>query len=378
MTPPSETSIKQIPAAQPYFGNTKEAIIQDIQSCLDSGNLTQGPHLEHFENDFKSMLSAKYAIGLSSGGTALELVLKSLGVKGKEVIVPTNTFVATANAVTLAGAHPVFVDINQDTLCLCTEDLANKISHNTVGVIYVHMFGLVPPDFSKCLSICKEKKIFLIEDAAHAHGAKLNENYAGNLADAGCFSFYPSKIMTTGEGGMVVTNNDKLQLELLRLRNHGKSLDQPLFEVCSNNYRLAEVPAIIGKHQLKILPANISRRNEIAQQYRIELSSLSALKLLPTYNESYHSYWRFPAYLDSQVDRPELQKEIASRFGVRITWMYEPACHLQPVFARSHQHKPGDFPVAEKALSRLICLPCHPGVSDSDIKQVCKGLEELL
>lgn len=366
---------KSIEGAQPFFGNRLDAAVDDIREAIESGELTQGDRLAEFESHFAEYVGTRYAVGVNSGGTALELVLKAISVEGKEVIVPTNTFVASASSVIQAGGRPVFADISEDTLCLNAGDVLKKITARTVGIMMVHMFGLVPPDYIDIKQLCQDRGLFLIEDAAHAHGASISGIMAGNLGDAACFSFYATKIITTGEGGMVTTNRKDIYENLMRLRNHGKSLDAPVYEIVSNNYRLAEIPAILGIHQLEDLTENIKRRNDVCHQYRRRLSGLTGVTLLPEFDKAVHAYWRFPLYLDDGINRLSLQNAMREKHGVRITWMYEPLCHLQPVFAARYRYNKGDFPVAEKCMERLICLPAHGRLTDDDVTRICKGLK---
>ena len=372
------SSRKTLGGAQPFFGDRIEAILQDIREALESGELAQGPKLAAFENAMAACTGSRYALGVSSGGVALELALKAMGVLGGEVVVPTNTFVASASSVVQAGGRPVFCDIERDTLCLDPLSVEKVLSDRTKAIMVVHMFGLVSPAVVQIRELCRRRGLRLIEDAAHAHGAGWDGVPAGRLGDVGCFSFFATKVLTTGEGGAITTDDESIKREVLRLRNHGRSVEAPVYEIVSNNYRLAEIPAILGLHQLAILDALVRRRRAIAHQYRQQLSDIPGLTLLPDFPDCEHSYWRFPAYVDPTVDRDDLQRRMHTEHGVRITWMYEPLCHLQPVFGESHGHRRGDFPVGEECMRRLICLPTHGGISDADVARVCIGLRSIL
>lgn len=363
-----------IDGAKPFFGTRIDAILADIKETLQSGELTQGKHLKEFEKRFSDYVGSTYALGVNSGGTALELALKALNIVGKEVIVPTNTFVASASAVIQAGGTPVLAEIRRGTLCLDASDVHRKITAKTAGIMLVHIFGLIPPDYIGIKELCRENGLFLLEDAAHAIGASLSGIMAGNLGDAACFSFYATKIITTGEGGMVTTSRQDIYEKVLSLRNHGRSLNKPVYVDVSNNYRLAELPAILGRHQMEDIRDTIIRRNKIASRYRERLSGIKGLELLPEFENIVNSYWRFPAYLNDNIDRTALQKAMHENLGVRITWMYEPLCHLQPVFSERYGYKQGDFPVGEKCLEQLICLPMHGWLSDDDVNEICDGL----
>ena len=317
--------------------------------------------------------------GVSSGGTALEIILKAIGIKGREVILPTDTFVATANAVLLAGGTPVFADISKETLALQIESVEQLINGNTAAVITVHMFGLIAHDFFDLKELCMRRNVPLIEDAAHAHGAKIDNLAAGSLGLAAAFSFYPTKVITTGEGGVISTDDKDIFQKILILRNHGKSLDAPVFEEVSNNYRMAEIPAIIGIHQTRLLQQNISLRRSIANQYREALSKHPLISLLPEKTPEANVYWRFPLYLSESVDRIKLQSFMESEFNVRVNWMYEPLCHKQPVFMKNiPSYTEISLPNAEWCMEHLLCLPSHPGLSPDDLSRVIKGLIEGL
>jgi dTDP-4-amino-4,6-dideoxygalactose transaminase len=366
-----------ITGAQPYFGGALDDILGDIRLALESGVLSQGPKLAEFERLVAASVGSRYALGVSSGGTALELALKAMNVAGGEVIVPTNTFVASASSVILAGGKPVFCDIRRETLCFDPAAVERALSPRTVAVMPVHMFGLVPPDIEWLRRFCADRRLLLIEDASHAHGATWSGLKAGSLGNAGCFSFFATKVVTTGEGGVITTSDSALNDAVLRLRNHGKSLSDAVFEIPSNNYRLAEIPAILGIHQMGMLDAIVARRRAIAARYRDALAGLPGLQLLPEFPACGHSYWRFPAYLAPGIDRVAFQNRMFEHWGVRVTWMYEPLCHLQPAYQGLGQG-PGSFPMAEECMGRLVCLPTHGGVSDEDVERVCRGVKQEL
>ena len=190
---------RRIHSSHPVFTDIP-AILQDIGQVLTSGRLMLGPYLEQFEQAFAQLVGCRYAIGVSSCTTALEITLRYLGIEGAEVVVPTNTFIATANAVIYAGGTPVLTDISPDTLCLDPVNLRSALSGKTKAVVLVHLAGMMTPDLPQIHAMCQERGIALIEDCAHAHGATFAGVHAGATGLAGCFSFYPTKLMTTGNG----------------------------------------------------------------------------------------------------------------------------------------------------------------------------------
>jgi perosamine synthetase len=369
--------MNEIRGAQPRFENI-DRILEDIKGVLNSGGLTQGPHLERFEQNFAKLVGVKHAAGVSTGGAGLECILRAIGIEGKEVIVPTDTFVASAFAVLRSGGVPVLADVDRSTLCLSVSTVENLITEKTAAVMIVHMFGLMSPEITSLRKLCEDKGIALIEDAAHAHGASFRGEAAGSLGDAAAFSMYATKIITTGEGGVVTTNNNGIFERVCSLRNYGKRLGGNDFDNVSSNERLAEIPSIIGVHQLKTLEQNIARRNVIANRYLSQLKDVDGVEMLIPDDQSLSSYWRFPLYLNEAIDRDAVQKSMADDFGVRLTWMYEPLCHLQPALQDRFEHRVGDMPVAEKAMGQLICLPTHMAMENSDIERVVEALTKSI
>lgn len=363
--------MKEIVGASPWFGNSLDAILEDMKEVLVSGNLVKGKHLTKFEAGAALMSDSKYAVGVNSGGTALELALLALDVRGKEVIVPTQTFIASANAITRAGGYPVFVDIDKDTLCLNPKDFVAKIGSNTAGVMFVHMFGLIPPSILEIKKVCKEKGLFLIEDASHAHGASVEGVKAGNIGDVGCFSFFATKVITSGEGGIITTSREDIYEKVISLRDHGRVKNSALFDIPGNNFRLPELECILGWRQLELLNEILVHRNKIASIYREGFEDSPHVESLPNPEGSFrHSYWRYPAYLSEKIDRVEFQKRMWENHAIRITWMYEPLCHQQPVSHNYLYREYSDFSVAEWTIQRLINLPTHMEVTEEDAKRV--------
>lgn len=367
---------REILGAGPWFGKDLDPLMADLRSVLTSGQLVQGPFGAEFEAQCAAMAGTPYAAAVNSGGTALELALLALDVRGKEVIVPTQTFIASANAVTRAGGVPVFADVERDTMCLDPDEVIRRTTPRTAGVLAVHMFGLMAPSLRRIEQWCKDRGLFLLEDAAHAHGASLDGRLAGSLGDAGCFSFFATKVVTTGEGGVVTTARTDIHQAVVSLRNHGRADGRADFDRAGNNFRLTELQAAIGCHQMRLLDEIGSHRRRVAAVYQQRLAASPALSLLPQFHEATHAYWRFPAYLADGLDRGQLQRAMWERHGVRVTWMYEPLCHQQPVSLT--QGPQPCLPVAEWAIDRLINLPTHMDVTEADAAVVADALLEEL
>ncbi len=235
-----------------------------------------GPSVEEFEQKFAHMAGVKHAIAVNSGTAALGIVTLCLGVRDREVIVPTETFVASANSVILAGGRPVFAEIHRDTLCLDLADVERRIGPKTAAVMAVHMAGLIQSDINALEEMCRKKNIALIEDAAHAIGASYNGRKAGGLGKAGCFSFYPTKVITTGEGGMITTDDSNISDIARSYRNHGAAPDNSMYERVSTNWRMTEISAVIGLSQLRHLDEFITKRNVIADSPTVHFLRFAA------------------------------------------------------------------------------------------------------
>lgn len=354
----------KIPSASPFFDNENtEEILKDIRSTLKSGVLTNGPQTQTFEREFANYVQSKFAIAVNSGSAALEIMLRFFGVEGKEVIVPTNTFVATPNAVIFAGGKPIFSDIDQSTLGIDTIDITNRINTKTTGIIAVHVAGLISPQIKELRDLCREKNLFLIEDAAHAIGAKLNDQMAGNMCDGGAFSFYPTKVMTSGQGGMITTNNSNLANFALKIRDHGLDSNR-LMNYMGNNWSMSEITAIIGKHQLRRIEQFVTARNNLAKYYDEHLKKIQNLSTFNVPDNLRHSYYKYPIKLNDNINVIKVARLMRIKYGIETGSIYYPPCHLQPWYINNCGFRIGDFPIAEKVLKQVLCLPMHLRINE--------------
>src|SRR5690242_125479 len=254
----------RVPAASIVFSedDIREALSL-IESSLRSGQLTLGKHGQAFEEAFAGRCGRKHAIAVNSGTSAIEIVLRALDVEGKEVIVPDNTFFATAAAVAHAGATPVLADTDRETLAISVDDVLARVTPATAGVVIVHIGGIVSPELPRLEAELKQRGLFLMCDAAHAHGATLDGRDASDWGVASTYSFYPTKVMTSGEGGMIVTDDDRIAEEARVYRDQGKAGFTSNFHTrLGANWRLSEPHAAIGLVQLKRLDEFIARRRE--------------------------------------------------------------------------------------------------------------------
>lgn len=370
--------MKRVVRARPFFPEPDiENILSLIRQSLCSGHLTNGEHVLEFERRFAASVGVKHAVAVNSGTAALEISLRAMDIVGREVIVPPETFVASANSVILAGGIPVFAEIHPDTYCLDLEDVARRITNKTAAVMLVHMAGLVVPDISRFQELCAQRGIDLIEDAAHAHGASFGGRRAGSFGRAGCFSFYPTKVITSAEGGMITTNDDSLAIRARSLRNHGANPNGSDYIEVSTNMRMPEPLAAIGLVQLARLDEFVEHRNAIASRYDAGILDIDGIRPLPAHG-GVHSYWNYLAVLSPGIDRSALARCLREQYGVDIAWPYDPPCHLQPVFQRVLGTKPGDLPLSEAALQRHVALPMHAALTLEDADYVLESLRVAL
>jgi dTDP-4-amino-4,6-dideoxygalactose transaminase len=376
-----KTLSKVVPPVKPYFPKEDiEQIKNDVEKILQSGMLTLHTYTKEFENQFAKLCSVKHAIAVNSGTSALEISLRSMKLKPQdEVLVPTNTFSATAAAVIFAGAKPKLTDINPKTLCIDMENVQKNITPKTKGIIAVHVGGLICPEIEEIGKLCQNKKLFLIEDAAHAQGSTINKKPAGCLGDAGCFSFYATKVMTTGEGGMITTNNDDIAEKARILRDQGKeNFNSNIIIKLGYNWRLPEINAAIGLTQLRRLPEIIEKRNKIAKYYDKELEKASGIVSLKTPPNILNNYYKHVAFLEKGVDREKLKEKLRAE-GVRCSGeVYWPPLHVEPIYKQILGTKEGDFPQAEDVCKKMLCLPLYAQMTMEEAEYVIEKLKEAM
>ena len=376
--PAVEAPARAVPAARIQFLPEDRAWIADrIQEVLASGQLTLGKYGAELERRFAALCGTRHAVAVNSGTSALEIILRVLDVAGRDVLVPTNTFFATAAAVVHAGGRPVLVDMDPDSFGIRPEDVEKALTPATAGVVAVHIGGLVSPRMGELQELARRKGIWLVEDAAHAHGSSHQGVAAGAFGIAASFSFYPTKVMTAAEGGMIVTGDDRLDAEARIYRDQGKaSFTQNAHTRMGYNWRLSEPHAIIGLRHLERLPAMIADRQRIAALYDAGLARLRHLRPLAVPAGGVCNYYKYIAVLAERGDRAALKREIRERHGVALAGeVYEAPLHQQPVFA---EYVSGPLPVAEDLCARHLCLPVFAGMEERDAEQVLRALAEVV
>ncbi len=371
------TSPLRVPPAAIHVPEEDRAVILgQIDECLRTGQLTLGKISREFEERWAAFNGTAHAITVNSGTSALEIPLRAVGVHGGEVLVPANTFFATAAAVVAAGARPKFVDCDPATLALDPAALRAAIGPSTVGAVVVHVAGLITPAINEILGICAEAGIWLMEDAAHAHGSSHQGRMAGTFGIAASYSFYPTKVMTSGEGGMIVTDDDRIAEEAKIYRDQGKAgFLTNLHTRLGYNWRMSEPHAAIGLSQFGRLPEFITARQRVAAIYD---AGIAATGLTPVVvpADGVSNYYKYVAYLPDGVDRAAYKKLVREEYGVGLSGeVYEAPLHLQPVF---EPWADGPLPGAERICSRHICLPTSAVMTDEQAHIVLESVTAAL
>jgi perosamine synthetase len=367
----------RVPPAAVYFPpEDREWILQQIDNCLATGQLTLGKLGQELEERFAAYHGVAHAVAVNSGTSAIEIPLRALGVEGNEVLVPANTFFATAAGALSAGAKIRFVDCDPATMAIAPEALRAAITPNTVGAIIVHIAGLISPQIDEIQKVCADAGIFLFEDAAHAHGSARDGQMAGNFGTAASFSFYPTKVMAGGEGGMILTNDERIADEARIYRDQGKaSFLTNLHTRLGYNWRMSEPHAAIALSQLNRLDEFIAHRQHVAAAYDAALVDLPLTKLeIPSGDRC--NFYKYVAYLPEGVDRTELKQLLRSEYGVGLSGeVYDTPLHQQPVF---EPWADGPLPGAEELCARHICLPVSAVMTDEQVQIVIESLTEAL
>jgi len=374
----SSTPTRTVPAARiEFLPEDRRWISERIEEILESGQLTLGKYGAAFEEKFAELCGVKHAVAVNSGTAALEISLRALGVEGRDVLVPANTFFATAAAVVHAGARPVLMDTEPETFGTAPEELERRITPNTAGAVVVHIGGLVSPRMGELQDLVQRKGIWLLEDAAHGHGSSFEGTSAGAFGIAGAFSFYPTKVMTAAEGGMITTNDDRLAEEARIYRDQGKaSFTQNAHTRLGYNWRLAETNAVIGLRHLQRLPAMLRSRQRIAAIYDAALADFGSLTPLRIPEGGVCNYYKYVAVTKRQLDRKSLKADLRGTYGVSLAGeVYEEPIQRQPIFERYAEYP---LPASEDVCSRHICLPVFSGMTDEQADQVVDALKRTI
>ncbi|WP_042378720.1 DegT/DnrJ/EryC1/StrS family aminotransferase [Streptacidiphilus melanogenes] len=361
----------QIAVAKPLIG---EAEIEAAVRVLRSGNVVQGPEVAGFEEEFSRLVGDRHCVAVNSGTSALQLTLLAMGVgPGDEVVVPSFSFAATANAVRLVGAEPVFADIERDSFCLDPEAAAAAISPRTAAIMPVHLYGH-PAAMDRLGALAERHGLALVEDAAQAHMASLGGTPAGAFGTAGCFSFYPTKNMHALEGGMVTTADAELARRVRLLRNQGME-QRYANEIVGANMRMTDVSAAIGRVQLGRLPEWTERRRTNAKALD---AGITTLVTPPVAEGAQHVYHQYTVRVPEGIDRDEAQRALAT-VGVGSAVYYPTPIHRLTPYATQGpaSERTWDLPETERAAAEVLSLPVHPSLTDPDLDRIVAACNAL-
>ncbi len=350
-----------------------------VKEVLESGILSIGPKIEEFENKFTKYFNVKHAIGVNSGTSALHLLIRSLDIKdGDEVITTPFSFVASTNCILFERAKPVFVDIDEETLNIDINKIEEKITDRTKVILPVDVFGH-PNNMTEIMKLAKKYNLKVIEDSCEAIGSEYKGIKSGTLADAGVFAFYPNKQITTGEGGMIITNNDNIAELCRSMRSQGRATTGLWLyhERLGYNYRMSEINAAVGIIQMERLKEIIAKRDKIAQIYNEKLKDIKGV-ILPYVDSKVTnmSWFVYVIRLEDNIDRNKII-DYLTESGIACKPYFTPI-HLQPYMRNMFGFKEGDFPITEKVGKSTIALPFHNKLNKADIDYVVKKLNEAI
>jgi len=366
------------------FGKDEE---REVLKVIRSKWLSTGPVTEKFENDFAEYLGGGYATAVSSGTAALHLATICLDLKeGDEVILPSLTFVATANSIVYTGAKPVFADIvGLDDLNISPQEIEKKITKRTKAILVMH-FGGYPCDMEAIMSIARKHRLYVVEDAAHAPGAEYKGKKCGAIGDLGCFSFFSNKNLVTGEGGLVFTRNKNFAEKVRMMRSHGmKSLSWDKYrgrlssydiEQLGYNYRTTEIQSALGSVQLKKLGRNNMKRERLVRVYLKEFQRVEGIFLPFLKPKGSPSYHLFPLLLADHIDREKVMENL-KMFGIQTSVHYPPV-HLFSFYQKRFGYRVGMLPKTEEISRREITLPLHPLMSVKDVKWIAEKVKGVI
>lgn len=353
-----------IPIAQPLIGEEEK---EAVMAVLGSGMLAQGPKVEEFERAFAAMCGVRYAVATSSGTTALHLALLAHDIgPGDEVITSPFTFIASANAILFVGARPVFVDIDESSYNIDPSLIEARITPRTKALLPVHLFGN-PCDMEAIMAIAARHGLVVIEDAAQAHGASINGKKVGSFG-TGCFSFYPTKNMTTAEGGMVTTNDEQVAERVRLLRNHG--MKRRYYHDCLGyNFRMTELQAALGLVQLAKLEVFNQKRIANARYLTEHLQGVVTPQVRDGYRHVFHQYT-----IRVQGNRDQMVEQLREQ-GIGVGIYYPLPVHQQPIYRELGYTD--RLPVAEAISQQVLSLPVHPALSQADLERIAEAVSQL-
>ncbi len=369
---------KLIRSSLPVFPKEDiKPLLSDIGTVLENGQFRNGQNVKEFEDMVAKYIGVNRAVAFDSDSSAYETALRYFGVEGKEVVVCTNSFISVPNSVISVGGTVVFADIKADSLSMDPASLRRNISPRTCGVVVTHISGFPNPDLQEIQEICREHNLFLIEDATHAVGASVKGKKAGSFGDAAVFAFTPTKVITTGEGGMLVSNNAELADFAKKFSFYGSGIGKTNFINLGRHMVLHELAAVMGIYQLKRLDEFVEKRNQLAKRYDAALDVADQFQIVKCAGDVVSSYYKYPLILNQKIDKAVFTKRLFEDFGVETGNIFYPPCHMQGVYQKLGAFSYGSLAVAEQVLSRTITLPMHVALSEADVDFVVDKVKSL-
>lgn len=363
----------KIPLFRPFYSKVCiENILSGINKILNSGNLMMGEFKDKFENLFCEKLGIPYSVSVNTCSTALTICLNFFDVNNHDVLVPSGSFITSISSIIFAGGNPVLVDMNPQTLSFELDDLKKKLTTRTKGIVWVHLTGVISPEFKEIVEFAKKHGLFLIEDAAHALGAHVNGKHAGTIGDAGCFSFYPTKIISAGTGGMIATDNIRLRDFAEQMRLFGKNLKTGEVENLGNDWFLDEIRACVGYYQLNELDANMSDRRRIAEIYSERLTKIPQISTLNLPQGNFPSFYQYPVFFNEKINRQKVISNLKMNYEIEAKGIYKP-CHQEKVFQKYDDKTLSN---TEKTLDSSLCLPIYFGMNEEDVFYVIEAIKK--
>lgn len=360
-----------IPSAKPYFSpDRRERIKDDIDRILTSGQVIMGPFARELEREFASNVGIRHAVSVNSCTTALQICLRYYGVRDHDVLVPSGSFVSDISAIEWEGGRPIFIDMNPDTLSFDLQDMQRKLTPRTKGIIWVHLTGLISSEHPEIVEFARRYGLFVIEDCAHAHGATIEGHQSGTLGDAGCYSFFATKLMTSGSGGMITTADPALDQFAREVRIFGRNAKTGEPVRVGNDWFLDEFRACVAYHQLAELGEFLRRRREIAVRYSNALRNQPGLSLLDIPKGCDPAFYQYPVFLDAEIDRDALSAILKEKHGIAAKRIYTPT-HQEPFY---RHYDDGTLGKTESTLNRSLCLPMYYELTDEQVDYVTSSL----
>ena len=357
--------------AKPSFSSaSRQRILSEVDEILQSGKLIMGDATKRFEAAFSTQTECEHAISTNSCTTALQICLTHFDVRGCEVLVPAAAFITDVSVVRWCGGIPVLVDVDPETLSFDLDDLRRKITPRTKGIIWIHLTGFISPAWREIVGVAKDAGLFLIEDCAHAHGASVDGRPAGSIGDVGCFSFYATKVLTCGTGGMLVTNDAAIARSARELRMFGRENGTGPVIREGNDWFLDEIRSCLGYEQACELPQFLKRRSEIAKRYENILRSSSLLRHLVIPKDNFPAWYHYVVFVAESVDLPRLMDNLKSKHGIPTKLIYPPI-QEELIFQSLDD---GTLQRASEMLHRSLCLPMHVELSDADVDAVAAAV----